>query len=241
MSGGKPRSGFILAAGKGTRLRPYTDHLPKPMVPLDGAPLIDRVIAKYRAAGVERIVANTHYCAAPLEAHVAPQGVTCLYEPALLETGGGLKNALPLLGDAPFYVASGDGPWTDPPGAEPALDRLAAFWDDEKMDLLMLLQPLAKMSLTDGVGDYDIDAQGRLTRSLSQTGQYMWTSVRIVHPRLFAGCPDGAFSFLELMDKAQAAGRLYGLVHHGDWFHISTPADLESVEAALADGRTVLS
>lgn len=114
-----------------------------------------------------------------------------------------------------------------------ALDRMAAAWDGGRMDMLILLQPLSRMILTAGRGDYDLRPDGRAVRAPDKDGAYMWTSVRLCHPRLFADTPDGPFSFLTLLDRAQAAGRLYGIVHEGDWHHISTPADLEQVDAAL--------
>jgi MurNAc alpha-1-phosphate uridylyltransferase len=155
------------------------------------------------------------------------------FEEELLETGGGIRAALGTLGGAPFYVVSGDSLWTDGPNGS-ALERIAQAWDGDKMDLLLLLQPVAGMTLTPGRGDYDLNADGRAVRSLDRTGAYMWTSIRICAPRLFDGAPDGPFSFLDLMDRAQAQGRLYGLVHDAEWHHITTGADLERVNAALA-------
>lgn len=236
MSDLHPDSAFILAAGMGTRLRPYTDHAPKPLVRVGGKPIIDYALERIEAAGISRIAVNLHYRAEQLEGHLMARSgtrVRTIHEETLLDTGGGIKNALKLLGDKPFFVVSGDSIWTDAPGAVPALERMAAAWDERTMDMLILLQPLDRMVLTEGKGDYDLAADGRAVRSLDKNGAYMWTSVRLCHPRLFNATPDGPFSFLMLLDRAEKQGRLFGLAHEGDWHHISTPADLEQVDRAL--------
>lgn len=231
-----PDTAFILAAGKGTRLRPYTDHVPKPMVEVGGQSLIDRTLDRLEEAGIRHVFVNLHYMADILEAHLrrrsSPQ-ITLSHEPALLDTGGAIKKVLPLLGDKPFYVIAGDALWTDGPSGN-ALKRLAARWSDEQMDILTLMQPLETMILTQGLGDYDLDEDGRAIRAPAKTGAYMWTNIRINHPRLFENAPDGAFSFLDLMDQSEHAGRFYALPHDGEWHHISTAADLERVNEAFA-------
>lgn len=231
---GAPEGAFILAAGFGTRLRPYTNEVPKPMVAVRGEPMIDQALDKLADVGVSKACVNTHYKADVLRDHLAQRGrapeVVISHEDEILDTGGGLVQGMAAcdLGEA-FYVLSGDSVWDDKAGAE-MLPALAAAWDGERMDILMVLQPVESMVLTRGVGDYDLDAEGRAVRSMDQSGAYMFTSVRINAARIFDGYEGrGAFSYLELMDKAQAAGRLYGVVHEGDWHHISTPADLEAV------------
>lgn len=224
---------FILAAGLGTRLRPYTDHCPKPMVQLRGRPIIDHVMDRLRDAGVRRVTVNLHYMADMLADHLRRRDdmdIVLSFEPALLDTGGGIRHALP---DETFYCVSGDSVWEDGT-EEPALHRMARAWTDAEMDLLLLLQPLDRMVLTPGHGDYDLDPDGRAIRSLAKTGRYMFASVRVCAPRLFDGSPDGAFSFLTLMDKAERAGRLRGLVHDGEWHHITSAADLDRVNADRA-------
>jgi MurNAc alpha-1-phosphate uridylyltransferase len=230
--------GFITAAGYGKRLKPYTDSTPKPMVPLGGAPIIDQVMEKLLAAGVSHVTVNLHHMAEILGGHLAKKFpmATLSCEETLLDTGGGVKNALETMGGGAFFVVSGDSLWTDGPSGA-ALERLHAKWDPQKMDILLLLQPLAHMTLTEGVGDYDIRPDGRAVRSLNKTGAYMWTSVRICHARIFDDTPDDAFSFLPLMDRAEAAGRLYAIVHDGDWYHVTTPGDLERINAHLAAGK----
>ncbi len=237
LSHSKPDQAFILAAGKGTRLKPYTDAMPKPLVKAAGKPMIDHALDQLEAAGVQHVVINLHYLADMLAEHLSNRKtprITISREEQLLDTGGGLKNGLQFLDSAkPFYVVSGDSLWTDS-GIKPALQRMAEMWDPDKMDLLLLLQPLSRMTLTPGLGDYDLAADGKAVRSLDKTGAYMWTSIRIVKPELFDNTPDTPFSFLELMDRAEQQGRLYGLVHDADWHHITTAADLDRVNDALA-------
>lgn len=234
----RPGKAFILAAGRGERLRPYTDQCPKPMVTVGGRSLIWRILDSLAADYVNEVVVNIHYKADLLREHLEdyclnqPAGrglhVHFSHEEALLDTGGGIKKMLPVFGDDPFYVIAGDALWTDPP-EESALARLARLWDGETMDILTLMQPLSRMILTEGAGDYDLLPNGRVRRSKDKSGAFMWTNIRINHPRIFRDAPEGAFSFLNLMDRAEAQGRFYALEHAGDWHHISRPADLENV------------
>ncbi|MGB0718981.1 MAG: nucleotidyltransferase family protein [Bdellovibrionales bacterium] len=226
-----PDKAFILAAGLGTRLRPYTNDRPKPLVKVAGKTLLDRTLDHLCAANIHDITANTHYlpdqikttlnARTDIAAHIS-------HEPELLDTGGGIKKMLHRF-DAPFYVLSGDGLW-DNAGDQNTLQDMAAAWNPDTMDILIVLQPVSTMTLTKGIGDYDLDKNGRAIRAMDKTGQYMFTSMRINHPRIFDQTPDGAFSYLDLLDKAQQNGRLYGMIHRGDWHHISTPDDLETVD-----------
>jgi MurNAc alpha-1-phosphate uridylyltransferase len=225
-----PKNAFILAAGMGSRLRPYTDKMPKPMVEIAGRSLINRSLDLLEAAEVENVTVNLHYKAELLQNHLTKRQspkITFSREDKLLDTGGGVKKALSNMQGKPFFLLSGDTLWND--AQTPALKELSHFWDEEKMDMLLLVYPVNKMKLTKGVGDYDLYQDGRLKRSKDQSGKYMFTSIRLVSPRLFDSTPDTAFSFLDLMDKAQNSGRLYGLVHDGEWYHISTASDLENV------------
>ena len=227
---------FILAAGMGKRLRPYTDTLPKPLVPVAGQPTIGHIIDHLAEAGVNDITVNLHYRADQLAAYLATRTTSDLhirtaYEEVLLDTGGGIRTQLHHFGQEPFYIINGDAYWVDGPTGN-CFHRLSGAWKDADMDLLLLLQDINRMVLTHGVGDYAMDAQSRLTRLRDQSGPYMFAGIRLCHPRLFAGTPDGVLGFLPLMDGAEAKGRLYGLAHDGDWHHISTPEELERVEAA---------
>lgn len=228
--------GFILCAGFGTRMRPLTDNKPKPMVAIDGKPMVDHVLDSFTAQGIKRAVINTHYLADVLKDHLQSRSDIAIFlshEEHILDTGGGIVNALPLLEDAAFFVSSGDS-YLQNGASDSALSRMEKAWDPEIMDILILLQPVKSMALTHGVGDYDLDEDGRVTRSLNQSGAYMFTSVRINAPHIFYGAPQRPFSYLQLLDEAQSRGRLYGIVHDGDWHHISTPDDVKRVNDALA-------
>ncbi len=228
---------FILAAGLGTRMKPLTDKNPKPMMEVAGKSLIDRTIDHLRAANVNDITINTHHLANVLEDHLATYNspkIHIAHEDKLLDTGGGIKAMRNNFGDDPFYVLSGDGLWSDG-NNDSALKQLANAWDDEKMDILMLLQPISNMKITKGIGDYHLEADGRALRSYDQTGDYMFTSIRINSPRIFRSTPETPFSYLTMMDNAQKRGRLFGLVHDGDWHHLSTPEDLKAVNQVFKD------
>lgn len=230
----KPDHAFILAAGKGTRLRPYTDNMPKPMVPVNGRPILDYTLDKLKNEGVTNVTINLNYLGDRIFNYLKNRKAPTIHfsnETTLLNTGGGVKKALETMENKPFYLINGDAFWTD--NGKTALQRLADYWDPEAMDILLLLQPLDKMILTQGVGDYGLNKNGQAVRSLDKTGAYMFGGIRITKTDIFKGSPEGAFSFLQLMDKAQEQGRLYGLVHQGDWHHISTPEDLDRVNAAL--------
>ncbi len=228
--------GFILCAGFGTRMRPLTDTMPKPMVNVNGKPMVDHVLDSFTAHGMTRAVINTHYLGDVLKDHLNSRKditISLSHENEILDTGGGIVNARHLLKDDAFYVSSGDSYLQDGQG-KPALSRMEDAWDAGKMDILILLQPVKNMILTHGVGDYDLDKDGRAIRSLDQNGAYMFTSLRINAPPIFDDAPSGPFSYLQLLDQAQARGRLYGIVHKGDWHHISTPDDVTRVNDALS-------
>lgn len=240
----KPRRAFILAAGFGTRLRPYTDDRPKPMVEVGGRSLIWRILDKLVAESVNEIAVNMHYKADMMRKHLEDycaeqKGGNALkihysHEEVLLDTGGGVRRMLPVFEDEAFYVIAGDALWTDPPGGESALGRLARLWSPARMDILSLMQPLSRMVLTEGAGDYDLLPDGHVLRSKEKKGAYMWTNIRLNSPDIYRRAPDsGAFSFLEIMDRAQEQGRFYAYEHEGDWHHISSPRDLEAVRAVF--------
>lgn len=231
-----PEKAFILAAGFGSRLRPYTDHCPKPMVKVGGRSLIYRTLDHLRDAGVKDVVVNMHYMAHVLRDHLdqynddaqAKISFSYSYEDPILDTGGGVKAKIDHFGDQPFFVIAGDGLWRDT--GENAFQILAREWDDSRMDILTFMQPIDQMILTKGAGDYDVFPDGHVVRSLNKTGRYMWTNIRLNHPRIYKDSGEGAFSFLPLMDKAQQEKRLYGLLQPGEWHHISTPSDLERAD-----------
>lgn len=233
----KPEKAFILAAGEGRRLRPYTHHCPKPMVKIAGQTLIDRALSQLAADNIQDVVVNLHYLGHMLRQHLASRDdfkITLSEEEQLLDTGGGIKKMIAEMGADPFFVTSGDAFWTDGP-KQTAIQRMCDMWDSTKMDILILLQPIENMKLTKGLGDYEIADDGKAVRSADKTGTHMWTSLRICAPHVFDQTPHGAFSFLEILDRCENEGRLYALVHDADWHHISTPDDLERVHNAIVE------
>lgn len=231
-----PRAAMVLAAGRGERLRPFTDARPKPLVEVGGKALIDRALDRLAAAGVARAVVNASYKGAMIERHLAGRArpeIVISREARRLETGGGIAKALGALGPDPFYVVNGDLLWRD--RAVPALARLATAWDDARWDALLLLVPLAAARGYQGRGDFDRAADGRLSRRPADgDAPYVFAGVQLLHPRLFDDHPEGAFSINILYDLAIARGRLGGVVHDGDWMHVGDPAGLAAAEAWLA-------
>ena len=225
---------FVLCAGMGSRMRPYTDEKPKPMVEVMGKPLIQHTINHLRQTGINHIGINSYYKAEVIKDHMTrfEPDVFISHEDELLDTGGGLKKALPQMKDADFFIINGDAYWIDAPEIN-TLEFMQSHWAPDKMDILLLLQDINTMPDDQAVGDYDLTPDGRAVRSLDKTGRYMFTSIRINTPRIFDTAPDGPFSYLKLMDEAQARGRLYGVVNPGEWIHISTPKDLDDLNARL--------
>ena len=227
---------MVLAAGYGQRMRPLTLTRPKPLVEVAGKSLIDYGFDRLRAAGVEEAVVNVHYLPDQIEAwakrQAAPRIVIADERMELLDTGGGVARALPLLGAEPFFVINSDSFWVD--DGIPALDRLRAAWDDETMDCLLLLSPLDRTVGYDGKGDFVRGADGHLTRRAASHGTPLaYIGGYLVAPGLFKAAPDGAFSMNLLWDRAIAAGRLFGVEHTGRWLHVGTPEAIGLAEAAL--------
>ena len=227
-------SAMILAAGFGTRMKPITNHTPKPLVPLHGRPLIDHALDRLIAAGVKRVVVNTHYKAEMIAAHLKERrdvAIELSHEPVLLDTGGGVKKALPLLGDA-FYVLNADVFWLN--ATVPALARLRRAWDDTRLDALLLVQRTVTAIGYDGPGDFTVDPLGRLRRrGEGEVAPHLFAGIEILTQRFFAGAPDGAFSLNRLWDRAIEAGRIEALIHDGEWFHVGTPQGLAATEERL--------
>jgi MurNAc alpha-1-phosphate uridylyltransferase len=230
-----PERAMVLAAGLGERMRPLTDARPKPLVTLHGRTLIDSILDRIEAAGVAEAVVNLHYFGDMIRDHLKTRTrprIVFSPEEARLETGGGVRRALPLLGPAPFFVINGDVCWLD--GRTPALVRLAEAWDEATMDALLLLHPTAFAVGYEGRGDFMLDSEGEVRRRAErEIAPFVFAGIQILHPRLFDGAPDGPFSLNLLYDKAAANRRLRGLRHDGEWFHIGTPEGLLEVEDAL--------
>ncbi len=231
-----PKAAMVLAAGRGTGLRPRTDITPKPLIEVGGKALIDHALDKLAEAGVELAVVNLWYRAVSIERHLAGRvrpRVAFSREGRLMDTGGGVAKALPQLSSEPFYVLSSDSLWRD--GETAALERLAGRWDDAAMDALLLLQPMEKASGFTGAGDFFIEPGGHLRRrGAAASASHAYMSIQIMRPRAFDGCPDGAFSNNLVWDRALESGRLYGLEHDGEWCHVGTPQGLAEAENRLA-------
>ena len=228
-----PKRAMVLAAGLGLRLRPITETLPKPLVEVGGATLLDHAIDTLARAGVETCVVNTHYRAQQIVQHLAARqkpAIVLSHEETLLDTGGGTSNSLAHFGDEPFWVINSDTFWLD--GIIPALQRLAQQWDAARMDALLLLHPaVAAIGYEgDGRGDYFLAADGRLRRrSGNQVAPFLFAGASLCSKALFANVPGGAFSLRLLWDRAQENDRLYGMRHDGEWFHVGTPEALDLV------------
>jgi N-acetyl-alpha-D-muramate 1-phosphate uridylyltransferase len=235
-----PHTAMVMAAGKGTRMRPLTASRPKPLVEVAGTTLLDHVLDHLRTAGVGRVVVNVHYFADALEAHLASkardfQVVISDERGELLETGGGLMKAKPLLQSDPFLCVNTDNIWVD--GPVNGIELLASHWNDAKMDVLMLLVPLARAHNHSGRGDFHMDAWGRLSRrKKGRVAPYVWTGIQMLSQRLLVDPPSEAFSTNVFWDRAIATERCFGVVHQGLWFDVGTPPAIPKTEAMLADG-----
>lgn len=237
-----PQTAMVLAAGFGTRLRPLTDHTPKPLIPVAGRTLLDRCLDRLTEAGVRRAVVNIHWLGSQIRDHLQHRRdleiVISDEGEQLLETGGGIAKALPLLGDAPFLSVNADLIWRDPADEPGAVQRLAEAFDPAKMDGLLLLQPREQADGHGGPGDFFLEADGRLRRRGTEaSAPYVYTGVQILQPALFHDAPTGAFSLNMLYDRAIAAGRLHGLVHRGGWMDVGTHDGLKHAEQMLHGAR----
>ena len=232
---------MILAAGLGTRMRPLTDTLPKPLVKVAGRPLIDHVLDRLAEAGVERVVVNVHHLADQMQRHLAqrkqPLIVISDERGLLLGTGGGVKKALPELGDAPFFHINSDTIWID--GVKPNLARLADAFDPAAMDALLLLAPTNGSIGYSGRGDFAMAADGQLRKRAEQeVAPFVYAGAAILSPALFKSTPEGELSLTTLFDRAAQARRLHGLRMEGLWMHVGTPEAIASAEAAIKASTT---
>lgn len=237
MSIDTPRRAMVLAAGFGQRMRPLTDTMPKPLVKVAGKALLDHVLDRLAVAGVEQAIVNVHYLGEQIVAHVAartrPQIVISDERGELLDTGGGVVKALPLIGGAPFYHINSDTIWID--GVKPNLTRLAETFDAAAMDALLLLAPTAGSIGYAGRGDFLMASDGRLSRRAERDiAPFVYAGAAILSPRLFDGAPQGAFSLTRLFNRAIEQGRLYGLRLEGLWMHVGTPEAIGQAEQATA-------
>lgn len=224
-----PDALMLFAAGKGTRMAPLTDRTPKPLIPVAGRPLLDRALDLARAGGVRRIVVNTHHLGGQIAAHLAGTDIAISDESqALLETGGGLRKALPLLPPGPVLTLNPDCVWT---GANP-IAALRAAWDGARMDALLMLVPLARAGARLGGGDFALSPDNRLTRK----GDFVYAGASVLNPARLAGITGDAFSLNAVWDRILADGRAYGLVHPGGWCDVGRPEAIPEAEKLLAGG-----
>ena len=229
-----PTTAMLLAAGLGSRMRPLTLTTPKPLIVVGGKPLIDWTLDPLIAAGINRAVVNVHYLPDQLRRHLSarPEAVVSDESDALLDTGGGVVKALPHLGKSPFFVCNCDGILTN---ATTAFARVAAAWNDDHHDVVMLVHPLKTAHGFDGRGDFFVAADGALRRrGLAVEAPYIYAGVYLMHPRVLAGETAIPFSMNRVWDKAIAAGRMSAVIHDGDWFHVGTPEAVAETNTLLA-------
>ena len=220
------KTGMILAAGRGVRMRELTDHLPKPLISIAGEPIITRIVNKMQAHGIQKIVINTSYKGDMIKS--ALKSFDLIHysdEPQALETGGGVKNALPILGNDPFFVSNADPVWIDKTTS--VFTQLEEAWNPETTDILLALIPLKQAFGDVPDGNYFIEnGLPRRQRPGEKNIPYMFMGVQIIHPRVFKKSPDGIFSLRVLYDTAEREGRLRHIVFDGEWYHIGTPEAL---------------
>ena len=234
---GLPEMAMVLAAGHGKRMRPLSSVKPKPLTEVGGRALIDHCLDGLASAGVETAVVNVHYLADLIEAHVAartrPKIVISDERDLLLETGGGVKRALARLGDGPFLLRNSDSFWLE--GVRPNLVWLAQGWDAQRMDALLLLASTVHAIGYAGRGDFFLEKDGRLSRRPERlVAPFVYAGAAILHPRLFADTPDGAFSLNLLFDRAIAADRMFGVQLDGLWINVENPQSIATAERAIA-------
>lgn len=228
------RKAMILAAGLGTRMRPITERIPKPLVEVAGITLIDHALSQVERHGISEVVVNSSYKAELLEAHLAKRSKPHIHisrEDVLLETGGGIAKALPILGALPFFSLNSDTICIDLPQHQTAMQRLDAAWDETSLDVLMLLHPVGKAIGYEGAGDFVLREDGAIRRRIEgETAPYVFTGVQLIHPRLFSALPEGPFSMNVLYNRHQQPDgfftRIGAIVHEGDWLHVGDPAGL---------------
>ena len=230
---------MVLAAGLGKRMRPITDTIPKPLVPVAGKTLLDWGLDALGAQGVERAVVNVHYLADQIETHVAerpsPRITISDERTELLDSAGGIVKALPELGDKPFYILNADTFWLDQ--SPSSLSRLAGLWDDARMDILLMLASMDDVTGHSGSTDFLIDGDGRLARAKGDPAGLVYAGAGIVHPRIFAGADARPHSLNAYFDRAIAEGRLHGMVMRGRWITVGTPDAIAPAEATVAAWR----
>ncbi|KZL20463.1 D-glycero-alpha-D-manno-heptose 1-phosphate guanylyltransferase [Pseudovibrio axinellae] len=233
-----PKAAMVLSAGLGKRMRPLTATTPKPLIEVDGKSMLARAASRLKDAGLETCVVNVHYLADLVESHALKfEGLDVKISDErdeLLDTGGGIKKALPMLGTEPFILKNSDSFWLE--GVKPNLDLLVETWDDNTMDILLLMSPTVNAVGYNGKGDFLMGDEGKLERRDERSvAPYIYSGTAMIHPRLFNDTPEGPFSLNVLFDKAIASGRLHGVEGDGLWLHVGTPEGLDDAEQAIAN------
>ena len=231
---GKIKTAMVLAAGYGTRLKPLTDRMPKPLIPVAGKPMIEYALDKLRAYGIREVIINVSHLKDQLTAYLSAFNdltIKISDEAEPLETGGGLKKALPLLGNEPVFTINSDIIWTDE--QESALDRLTRYWDDTKMDFLLLTQSKAKAIGHDKGEDHLFIKPGNTIDWNEREASYIIAGIGILHPRILLNAPEGKFTVKILWHEALKQNRLFCLPHHGQWFQTGTIQDIKTAEKHL--------
>jgi MurNAc alpha-1-phosphate uridylyltransferase len=231
----RPRTAIVLAAGLATRMRPLTDGTAKPLLELSGGTLIDHALDHLVNEGVETVFVNAFWQADTVVSHLArrppPPKTVVLRETTLLDTGGGVRNALPHLGPDPFFVINGDAFWLN--GPTPALSRLAATFNND-VDVVLLVHRTSQIHAETGYGDFVVNQLGiPRRRPEREIAPYIFAGASLMRPNLLDGMPPGPFSLNLAWDRAMEAGRIRAVVHDGIWFHLSTPPDLAEAEQIL--------
>ena len=237
-----PKTAMVLAAGLGTRMRPLTNDRPKALVEVGGKALMDHMLDRLAAVGVETAVVNVHYFADLMEAHLkarttAPRIVVSDERAQALETGGGVKHALPLLPDEAFFVANIDAIWLD--GEAGAIEQVVDLWDPERMDVCLMLAPTATSMGFHDTGDVFLEADGRVRfKQPGETAPFVYVGLHICKPSVVRDGPEGPFSLLPLWKALAEQGRIYGVSPPGLWMHVGDPAARELAQAKLAEARS---
>lgn len=228
-------SAMLLAAGMGTRMRHLTKSQPKPLVKVSGKALVDYALDHLEGAEISEVVINVHYLADKLVRHLANRSsprikISCERD-TLLETGGGMVNALPLLRD-PFFALNSDNIWFDT--GTNVFELLSAYWEPGKMDALLLVLPRENANNYNGAGDFSLDANGKLIRAISgKTAPYVFTGIQLVSHNLMKDSPKGPFSTNVLWDRAIKEGRLFGVIFDGKWYEVGSPEAVAATEEAI--------
>ncbi|HEX4766897.1 MAG TPA: nucleotidyltransferase family protein [Lichenihabitans sp.] len=236
MTASLPDSAMVFAAGLGTRMRPLTDRLPKPLVTVGGRTMLDHTLDRLVEAGIRRAVVNVHHLADQIETHLqgrrSPAIVVSDERALLLDQAGGIRRALPHIGSRPFLVCNTDALWVEGPRSN--LARLLAHWDPARMDVLLLVAAAATSIGVDWPGDFGMEADGRLRRREErEVAPFVYAGIGILKPELFADLEEKPVRLAPFFFRAAEAGRLFGTRLEGIWMHVGTPEAIAEAEAAL--------